>query len=287
MLERVELTLPEIKAIQLELLKTVIGICEEHGLKYFVIGGTLLGAIRHRGFIPWDDDIDIALPRRDYERLQSILRSDPPVHTKLVDHRDEWRLHHNIAKLIDTRTELIEDAAPDRIVRLGVSIDIFSLDGVPEGRVWRALHYGAIALLKGVMDLRRLDPSERRSWYKRILIAFIHVFFTDRMQRASHRHLDRLMKAYDYDGSTMVANYAGAWGKREVMPREWFGDGASVSFEGLEVVGPAEYDRYLTQLYDEYMKLPPVEKRKSHHRFTAYQVRRMKDAHQMAEDQKQ
>lgn len=269
---RIELSLPELKAIQLELLKSVISICEEHGLKYYVIGGTLLGSIRHRGFIPWDDDIDIALPRQDHDRLQEICRANPPEHCRYVNFEDEWRLHHNISKLVDARTELIEDAAPNRRVRLGVYIDIFPLDGVPAGRAARAIHYGAIAFLKGVMELARLERSPRRPWQKRLLIALVQTLLTDGMQRAAHRYLERLMRRHNYHTSAEVANFAGAWGVRELMPREWFGEGASYSFEGIEVNGPVDYDRYLRRLYGEYMQLPPVEKRKSHHHYTAYRL---------------
>lgn len=264
------LTLEDIKAVQLDILRVIVDVCTRYDLKYFAVGGTLLGAVRHRGFIPWDDDIDIALPRQDYEKLQEICRQQLPSGYRFINYQDEWKLHHNISKVIDTRTVLIEESSRCRQVELGVYVDLFPLDGVPRGKLLREIHYHSINFLKTLLSIPWLDEAKQWPWYKRMLILAAQSLMSERVQATAHECLERLMRLHEYRSADQVANHAGLYGKRELMPKAWFGEGSTVEFEGLRINAPEEPDRYLRQLYGEYMRLPPEAERRTHHRYVAY-----------------
>ena len=262
------MTLSEIHAIQMDMLRVLTMLCEQHGLKYYIVGGTLLGAIRHGGFIPWDDDVDIAMPRPDYDRLLDIASSVLPTYYAIIDYRVEPQLPHVFAKLIDRRTELWETGyRPACRPRIGVYVDIFPLDGVPKSAVMKWLHYGVVRTLRWLLVGFAVDADQLESTWARLVARLLQRVMTSRQVEALHRWLDRIMRWRPYSDSLEVCNYSGAWGRREFMPKAWFGEGRKVQFGELSVTGVAEFDAYLSRLYGDYRKLPPAEMRKPQHRF--------------------
>lgn len=254
----------KLKQCELEIFKQFISICDELNLRYFVAGGTLLGAVRHGGFIPWDDDIDVLMPRKDYERFLREAQARLPEFYFLQTFRTDPEFPANFAKIRDSRTTFIETSVSKHNIHHGVYIDIFPLDYYPDKLFLRLI----LELRKNIMQARMsaefYRPNERISvkMIMRIIAGSVsRLLYRDRQNMQNKR--ERMFRSVPVSG--LVCNYSGAWGKREICPVEWISETCELVFEGLKVSAPRKYDKLLTHLYDDYMKLPPVEKRISHH----------------------
>lgn len=249
----------QLKQIELNMFKAFIDVCEKLELKYYVIGGTLLGAIRHQGFIPWDDDIDVGMPRSDYEifleKGQAILEDDMFIQTI---HTDEKYLMC-FAKIRKHNTTFIESSVGHLDINHGVYIDIFPLDYYPNEKQLKKFKKQELWCKKRIACEFKL--SKNNTLKKRIEKFILRMLFPS-VKAVTHKR-DYLYKSLPQN--KYIANYGGAWGEKEVVPAVWFGEGVDVSFEGISVKAPREYDKYLTQLYGNYMEFPPIEKRVSHH----------------------
>lgn len=255
-----EKQLQEIKQIELDLLKSFISVCEKLNLKYYVIGGTLLGAVRHKGFIPWDDDIDIGMPRKDYEvflkRGQALLPED--FFLQCLDSDPD--IPFNFAKIRNSNTTFQETSVRKIKINHGVYIDIFPLDFYPTSKnaIWR------LKIKKFIFKVRIatvLHIDSLKGKLAKIAGAILALRYPK--YQSAIRKREELYKATSKGG--LYANHSGAWGDKEIMPCEWYGDGVCLEFEGLTVCAPKEYDKWLTQVYGDYMQLPPPEKRQPHH----------------------
>ncbi len=255
-----------LQSVELELLKALIHCCDELGLKYYLIGGTLLGAVRHHGFIPWDDDIDVGMPRADYELFLHNAQPLLPEYYFVQCRDTDPELLISFAKLRDSRTTFIESSTRHRRINHGVYIDIFPLDNYPE-TAWK----------QSVFDFRlRMLSLRIRSAFalreenkKNAVIEFgmkaASALMSIRYPKAEDA-LEAREKLYrSVAHSSLLANLGGAWGKKEIAPAEWFGEGVKGMFEGLRTRLPSEYDKWLKQVYGDYLQLPPPEKRVVHH----------------------
>ena len=249
--------LEKLKSVELRIFIAFIEVCCKLNLKYYILGGTLLGAVRHGGFIPWDDDIDVGMPRADYDLFLSEGQALLP-REYFIQHADnEAGYRHNFAKVRDSNTTFIEASMKDHPIHHGVYIDVFPLDYYPDGKLGRLRVDQGNRILEAKI-WRRRNPSP----WKRLILSCIPM--TDRCAVRKRERLFRSAKC-----GKMIANYNGAWGKKEIVPADWYGEGCTLRFEGLAVSAPAQYDKWLTQVYGDYMQLPPVEKRITHD-FKAY-----------------
>lgn len=244
-----------------EMLIDIKRVCDENDLKYYLVGGTLLGSIRHGGFIPWDDDIDIALPREDYDRFINLANK---LSKELIirNYNNSKNYPYNYIKVENKNTTLIEEMYEHRGVIGGIYIDVFPLDGVPKNNIKRLVHLTTIKLLKNLIVLHYSNPNKERNSIKKAIIDFAKKCTNE---EKLHIILDKKLKKYKYNESKLVSNYLGAYGKREIVNKEIFGIGKIIKFENEMFLGPERADEYLTIIYGDYMKLPPIEKRKSHH----------------------
>ena len=249
----------QVKQIEIELLRDFIAVCEQLSLQYYVIGGTLLGAVRHKGFIPWDDDIDVGMPREDYEaflkKAQMLLPEEDFVQTWKTD--PDYPA--NFAKLRRSGTAFVEESLKNRMIHHGIYIDIFPLDNCPSPGMLR----GTILLCNNAL-LQRISLAfynPNRTIRSRIRQTVTCVFVPSRKMALSLR--EALHKAYQKTG--WIANYCGAWGKREIMPSNWYGSGKVLEFEGMKVIAPVAFEDWLTKVYGNYLELPPKEKQYRHH----------------------
>lgn len=258
--------LTEIQQTLLDELKWFDAFCRKHNLRYYAIGGTLLGAMRHSGFIPWDDDIDVGMPRADYERLKKF--------TGAIDERYCFETYDStsedycypINKLYDKTTTLIEHKRVN-VVR-GVFIDIFPLDGV--GNDINNVDTFCSRILKTYQLYISMvgDLRHGRSFAKNmaVFIAKLIPRFIIR-QRNIRIKLNRMCAEYDFDSSQYGGNLLGAYGKREIIETAIFGTPAGYPFEDMTIMGPEKADEYLAHIYKDWRKLPPKEKQVTHHDF--------------------
>lgn len=250
--------LSKLQEIDLKMLKIFLEISQKHNLSYFLLGGSCLGAVRHRGFIPWDDDIDIGMPRYDYEKFLKIAPEELPDGYFLQCSKTEPNYPMNFSKIRNSKTTFIEKTAQYIKMNHGAFIDIFPLDGYKKSK-WFNLKNRIYSLCTEKIFFQTQKQNKIKTVTKKILSSYIKDYRKARDKR------DCLFKKHEYDKCEFVSNFCGAWGEREIMPKEYFGNGTKSIFEGITVIIPEKYDLYLNKLYGNYMELPPVEKRKAHH----------------------
>lgn len=241
----------------LRILTRVDQVCRAHGLDYYIWAGTMLGAVRHKGFIPWDDDIDIAMPRPAYEALVTHCREWLPAPLELVSARADAAYPLPFAKIQDASTTLIERLHLG--YKGGLYIDVFPIDGVPDGRLRQRWHFARYEYYKRVLYLLVRDPYKRghgpSSW---VPLLCRRLYTLGEVQRK----VQRLLTRYDYDSATLVADYDD--GLRGIMPKATLGTALPIAFEGHEVMGVEHYDAYLANKYGDYMTIPPADKQRRH-----------------------
>lgn len=257
----------ELRKIEFEIFRKFIDICDKLNLKYYLLGGTLLGCIRHKGFIPWDDDIDVGMLRVDYETFIKEASKYLPEYYFLQTVKTDPECPINFAKLRDSRTTFIETSLKNRKMNHGVFMDIFPLDFYPEkyfrSKIFHTkLTMCSVVIIDSFYHETAPSKSNTTSGIRNKIIKGISHLYSPSTDIALKRK-ENLMKKFK--SGKLVANICGAWGDKEIVPLEWYGEGITLQFEGLNVRVPQEYDKWLTQVYGDYMQLPSVEKRITHH----------------------
>lgn len=270
------MTLTKIQEIELDMYRRVADICRRHGLRYFALGGTLLGAVRHKGFIPWDDDIDIAIPRPDYDLFVKYAKEELPSHlvpkTYLDEKGDSHPMFICIIKNTRTRIELNHAAKTEETC---VWLDVFPLDAMPTNSFLRTVHKYRLLYERMKIQLSMYEENvhqhrEGRPFYEKAIMRFREAtnFGADWDTYELMCHIERTLRKYDFEREDYFVNMFGAYKFREMFPKAWFGDGVELPFEDTTIVCPVEYDKVLTQMYGEYMRLPPEGQRGQQHCMT-------------------
>lgn len=251
------MTLREVHETMLQILDSIDTICSANNLRFYLVGGTLLGAVRHKGFIPWDDDMDIAMPRPDFERFLEVAPQALPPFLSLVYGRDDFDVQHYTAKIYDKRTVLKRVNGLDLEDR-GVRVDVFPLDGLPGGGIRKWIHFWLIHVLYRVSNVavRRIGIS---GGWKDIVSQVLRKLIPRNVVTKLRQYADRLMKKYTFDQSEQLCNYLGRWGRKEIFPKKWVGSGTRLEFEGRYLPAFQHYEAYLRNVYGDFMRLPPKE----------------------------
>lgn len=245
-----------------ELLQIFVGICEKWDIPYFLVCGSALGAVKYQGFVPWDDDIDVGLLRGDYRRFLEVAPGELPDWCFLQNYKSEPGFIHTFSKLRNSNTTFIEAGVAKIPMNHGIYIDIFPLDGHPEG-IWKQIHFKLCQKLYSWMRFCVLDHESKP-----------RVRFRNKLFRAMgyHKRLGKTLKknealycAYPPETSELWCNYGNWQGKLEYAPKWHYGSGTWANFEGLRVRIPENFDVYLTQKYGNWRDDLPDKDKKSHH----------------------
>lgn len=270
-----KITFEEIRNLSFSVLCAVADVCEAHGLRYSLTGGTLIGAVRHGGFIPWDDDIDIMMPRPDYDRFIEIVSGGDYGFDLFCDRTCGGDYNYPFAKACCRNTVVIERGTQPMKRPLGVYVDIFPVDGMGSHGAAAKLRTMVFTFLHGLKitsNWTEFRPSKLRSRFYEPLRYGCYLLSRLIGRRRIDRMLDRFVRGKDYGKSRYAGRLVGDFGSREIMPRELFESTISLSFEGRQFAAVENYHLFLSRLYGDYMQLPPPEKQKSHHEFEAYWV---------------
>lgn len=268
--ETVQSTLPFLQHVEKEMLRAIIKICDEHSLTYYASGGTFLGAVRHQGPIPWDDDIDIAMPRPDYERLLAILPEELPQPYFFENYRTTIGYNYLLTQIRDPRVQLYMDARINRS-KQPVWIDIFPLDGVPApGRARRRWKL-RLQFMELMWGLARIDESAAeavgRSGVKQLVMRVGRALRVNKLLNSRNwtQRRDRAIQAYPFDPNGLCINAVGAYKFKSIFDvQQVYGEGASYPYQDLHLNAPENYDVYLKQIYGDYMAFPPETSRTQH-----------------------
>lgn len=255
----------QIKGVLAEMFAWFHGFCQENHLRYYMLGGTMLGAVRHQGFIPWDDDVDVGMPRADFQRMEQLLRENPhDIYVLETPDSEKPDFFYPYGKIYDTRTTLVENTRVP--VKRGVYLDVFPLDGAGDSREEGLKLFAPIKRRMELLLAMTTGIRKGRKFYKNagvIALRCIPRWVLD-PKKLLHDIQHRCARK-DFDRCAWVSNYAGAYWEKEMMPREVFGEPTEYVFENMRAYGVRDYEAYLTALYGDWRQLPPVEKRVSHH----------------------
>lgn len=258
--------LRDLQRVELSILREFVRVCDAHELRYYLAYGTLLGAIRHGGFIPWDDDIDVTMPRDDYNRFAKLCASALQPGFEWLSYATEQHYPHWFGKVIKTDT-VFRQARTERLsFPQSVYIDVFPLDGLADRPM--------VALIQRVLFRvcrLRLGVDVKRTVAKRLLVQLIRLV----PRRSAILIIEAISRRFPIGTATRWICVGGPYGhRRQSFERRWFGTGALLSFHDLRVVGPAAWDEYLTHVYGDYMTPPPLALRKTDHLITELQLER-------------
>lgn len=256
------------KRIMLEMLDYVDDICRRNGIKYSLIGGSLIGAIRHRGFVPWDDDIDIILTRTNYDKLVSILNEKDGKYQTLKT--DDGGERFGFTKLVDIRTQLLEFGHPELSDNYGIFIDIFCYYSTSNNYRERLSHYKKIKLLRSLM-IRKTPFAEGRFTIQDLRWACANVVAKILGCKRIKILFEGNMKRFEGKNSDYVVSNWPIYGfEKEIQLKKNTEEYIDVKFENLTVMIFKNYDEILRTSFGDYMQLPPESERIPKHNMTAW-----------------
>ncbi len=255
-----------------DIFTTVKPLLDSANIDYYIIDGTLLGAVRHKGFIPWDDDFDIGIPREHYDRLLAYIGEKLPDHLRLVTYKkDDGNLTHHFyfSRIVDTRYSVKRMGSMIERTE-NIWIDLFPLDGMPESAVARRFHFLKILFTRAMYHISTLDRvnlkrpdrpiHERMIIYAARITGVWRYLNTDKWLNV----LDRVLREYPYHDASWIINGIGVYKAKEMFPQRVFGPGAMYEFEGMKLKGPEDHHSYLARIYGDYMTPPSGAERNVH-----------------------
>lgn len=253
------ITSDELKSIQLEILKIIADYCSSNNLKYFLFYGTLLGAVRHKGYIPWDDDIDIAMPRPDYEKLMTEFNK-LNCFVKVVCPSNNADYTIPFGKAYDSRTLMVENKFnPDCY---GVYIDIFPIDGICS-----KLDYICLGLLQRFRNTKCANLKTDRRFTKKVVLALGKLILYPVSVHTILKSMEGICKKNSYEEARFVNSL---YDNQKKIRKQVFTKSILWAFEQYQFMIPEMYDEYLTVEYGNYMQLPPENEQIPHHDFIAW-----------------
>ncbi|MCH4282001.1 MAG: LicD family protein [Solobacterium sp.] len=259
----------KVQDLTLNTLNVLINFCEMHNLRYYFTGGALIGVLRHKGFIPWDDDIDLGFPRKDFDKLHELLKKEMPEGYGICNRYTDPNWHFAMSQFIDLESE-IEINLAEQPRKAHIWIDIFPIDGLPNNRIFRYIRVKRILLKRYIVQIAnistQIDSHRNRPHYEKIIIKICQIipigklFNTEKVLNS----MEKLLRKSDFDKVEWCGNMLGRYREKEVVKKKWFGNPRKGQFENEEVNIPENSDAILKHLYGEYMEFPPEKDRIAH-----------------------
>lgn len=256
-------TLITIKKLQLEIMDAIHALCTKNDIPYYMVGGTLIGAIRHKGFIPWDVDIDIAMPRRYYELFKSVCSTQLDSKYAYLDYKNTkgFNKPHSIVRIKNSHLHVAGDAKNK--YDYGVFVDVFPLDNVPNDESLIKKHKRRIGRFKRLLIIKT-SYWRPKNFLKRSAKALVKFLLAPISLDYVQRKLEKELVRFNQNESEAIANFAGKYSyEKESHSKDIFGRPTLLSFEGRFFFGPEKADEYLKKVYGDYMKLPSKEEQES------------------------
>lgn len=269
-MRKIELT--EMKKRLVEMVEYLDKLCDENGLTLYMAGGTLLGAVRHKGFIPWDDDIDMHLTRPDYDKLIEVFRNNGNCgRYKLLVRELNGNYLYPFAKLVDTQTLLIEKGG-DAGVEMGLYVDIFPVDGLGNDIKTAKKHMKKLNKYITLNLAVLVKPWRKEvSFVKNFAIAFLRVIAKLYGGKRLYSKMYKLAHSLPYDECKYVGEVIDAVGEKRVVEREAvYSSYVVMPFENIQLKAPVGWDNYMSRYYGDYMQLPPESQRVPTHGYELY-----------------
>lgn len=263
--QQVTATVEQIQEKMLEILVYFDRFCEENNLQYTLCGGTCLGAVRHQGFIPWDDDVDVFMLREDYEKLQSLWAKNADTERySCVRSNETINIHHSATEIKDNNTTFINRHSVDSDINHGVMIDVIPLDGIPAAK-WRKILQMVDSMIYCCFNFQRLPEHKSKLIYYATKLA-LGVFRSDRIRYMLWKGAEKRLSRYGTENCAKVASFGeGTSIMRMHFPTEWFRHVERMNFAGYNLCVPGNTDEYLRISFGDYMQLPPEEERVARH----------------------
>lgn len=254
--------LDKIHSVQLEIMDEIHRICVENGITYYMIGGTLIGAVRHKGFIPWDVDIDISMPRDDYERFKAVCATElSSTYSYLdLDSSRSFRVPHSLVKKNGTKLPFIYDAVNHQKENHGVYIDIFPLDDVPADEEAQKKQAKRLLRLRKLKERRAFYCYSFKPWKRCVHYAISAALIwlpISAINRAEQKEMQRYRNDHGDCVCSMASKYAYS---KQAMPQSIYGKPTLMEFAGRQYYAPEKPYDYLSRVYGDYRKLPSPEK---------------------------
>lgn len=266
-----DIQLRTIQQIETDVLCEVDRICKKYQIKYALGFGTLIGAVRHQGFIPWDDDVDICMMRKDYEKFKDICKTElnPKYFYQSRDTDPEY--YHLFDKIRVNGTVFKEDLIAEHDIHHGVYIDIFPMDYVPTNSFLRGIQFWKFHFYRTGLMAKYMSMEERTG-YKLLAAKVVRALFRPFSLDSLYKNATREACRYDGKRSSYIFNFCSAINEKSLCHASCLEDVVYAKFEDKEFLIPKEYDEVLRVEYGDYMQLPPEKDRVPHHHLTELKI---------------
>ncbi len=259
--------------IGLDILRETISVCDRNNIPYYLVGGTLIGAVRHKGFIPWDDDIDIAIPIDRMEDFARCAEKEFPQHLYVdvafaENEKRKFQILPDATRIYNSKYSMIDQSN----LKLDAYIDVLAIVAMPNNPFLRQFHYWNLVFRKAMTRITKPEIIGTGHWLntkgirKKIISLALKINFGKIFSYEKQiKKLENSVRKYSLEDCNYAMDYPGCYGKKEILPSSYFGEGVKGQFEDLEATLPSRYHECLTNIYGDYMALPPEEKRQGSH----------------------
>lgn len=260
-----ESDIPELQHVMLDILGCFIQLCNENNLRYWLGGGTCLGAVRNGGFIPWDDDLDVFMPRPDYEKFRALYKNQLlHDHYKIVVTDEGKNYHHRVMQIVDVNTTFIVSGNENDDIEHGVYIDIIPFDACPKNPIKRVRQiFNSIVF--SIYNIQRLPRYQGGAAMKFLVSALLALVKDPHKRFLLWKHAEEKIICADWDHcETVVETVTSFKSLLKPKPRKWF-ETKDIAFENIVAKIPVGADEYMTGVYGNYRELPPKEEQVPRH----------------------